>query len=73
MARETKRRNIILGSIVMTLCGVVFLAPVVYRAMQGEPFSWTPGLYAAIGFFLGAVVNLVVNRRSVGSSAPPSD
>jgi hypothetical protein len=72
MARELTRRMIILGSIVMALVGVVFLAPLVYRAMQGEPFSWTPGLYTAIGLFLAAVLNLVINRRSFGSSGPPS-
>ena len=60
------------GAIVMTLFGVIFLVPQVTRAINGEPLSLTPGLAAAIGCFLGAVVSLVVRRKSGGRSGPPS-
>jgi hypothetical protein len=70
MARQITRRTVIRGTVVLTLFGVIFLIPAIYRATQGEPFSWTPGVYAAIGFFLSAIINLIVNRRSFGSSGP---
>jgi hypothetical protein len=52
------------ASILLALAGVVFLVPVVKRTVGGEPLSLTPALATAIGLFLGAVVNLVVWRKS---------
>ena len=59
--------------IVLALLGVVFLVPTVIRVINnGEPLSLTPGVAAAIGLFLGAVVNLVFPRKSDGHSGSPS-
>jgi hypothetical protein len=58
MARLVTRRTIFIGSALAMLLCVMCLAGVVYRSIQGEPFTWTPGVYAAIGFFLVAVINL---------------
>ena len=59
------------AAIVMTLASLVFLVPQVWRTINGEPLSFTPGLAAAIGLFLGAIVNLVLSRKSGGRSGPP--
>jgi hypothetical protein len=59
------------ASIGLTLVGLVFLVPQVLRTINGEPLSFTPGLAAAIGLFLGAIVNLVLIRKSGGHSGPP--
>jgi hypothetical protein len=62
------------SAIGLTLVGILFLVPTVSRAIDGEPLSFTPGVAAATGVFLGAVVNfiLAVRRKSGGPSGPPS-
>ena len=60
------------AAIGLTLVGLVFLAPQVWRTINGELLSFTPGLAAAIGAFLGAIVNLVLSRKSGGRSGPPA-
>jgi hypothetical protein len=59
------------AAIVLSLAGVVFLVPPVQQAINGKPLSLTPALAAAIGLFLGAIVNLVLSMRSSGTSSPP--
>jgi hypothetical protein len=59
------------AAIVLALAGVVFLVPQVWRTINGEPLSFTPGLATAIALFLGAVVNLVRSRKSGDRSGPP--
>ena len=45
------------SAIVLTLVGILFLVPTVKRAIDGEPLSFTPGVAAAVGVFLCAVVH----------------
>ncbi len=59
------------AAIGLALVGLVFLAPQVWRTINGEPLSFTPGLAAAIGLFLGANGMLVLSRKSAGRSSPP--
>ena len=59
------------AAIGLALVGLVFLAPQVWRTINGEPLSFTPGLAAAIGLFLGAIVSLVLSRKPAGRSVPP--
>ena len=59
------------AAIGLTLVGLVFLGPQVWRTINGEPLRFTPGLATAIGLFLGAIVNLVLSRNSGGRSGPP--
>jgi len=59
------------AAIGLALVGLVFLAPQVWRTINGEPLSLTPGLAAAIGLFLGAIITLVRSRKSGGRSGPP--
>jgi hypothetical protein len=56
-----------LPSIILALVGVIFLVPSVTHLMKGEPLSFSPSLATAIGLLLGAVVALVVKRKSAGS------
>jgi hypothetical protein len=60
------------AAIVMTLAGLVFLAPQVWRTINGKPLSFTPGWAAAIGLFLAAIITLVRSRKSSDRSSPPS-
>jgi hypothetical protein len=61
------------AAIGLALVGVVFLVPTMIRVINnGEPLSLTPGVAAAIGLFLGAVVNLVLWRMSGGHSGSPT-
>ena len=55
-----------LPSIILALVGVLFLIPSVTHLMKGEPLSFSPSLATALGFFLGAVVAAVVQRKSGG-------
>jgi len=56
-----------LPSIILALVGVIFLVPSVTHLMKGEPLSFSSSLATAIGLLLGAVVALVVKRKSAGS------
>jgi hypothetical protein len=59
------------AAIVLALAGVLFLVPPVKQVINGEPLTLSPALATAIGFFLGAVVSLVLSRKSGGRSGPP--
>jgi hypothetical protein len=59
------------GAVVMTLFGLVFLVPQVWRTINGEPLSFTPGMATAIGLFLGAAISLVIRRESGDRSEAP--
>jgi hypothetical protein len=61
-AAKMKRPEFLRSAIVLALVGVVFLVPTVTRAIQGEPLTWTPGVYTAVGLFLGAAISLVLRR-----------
>ena len=56
-----------LSSIILALAGVIFLIPSVMNLMKGEPLGFSPSLATAIGLLLGAIVCVVVKRKS-GSS-----
>jgi hypothetical protein len=56
-----------LSSIILALAGVIFLIPSVMNLMKREPLSFSPSLATAIGLLLGAIVCVVVKRKS-GSS-----
>ena len=59
------------AAIVMTLASLVFLVPQVWRTINGQPLSLTPGWAAGIGLFLAAIITFVRSRKSGGRSGPP--
>jgi hypothetical protein len=57
--------------LVLVLAGVLFLVPSVKLLAKGESLVWSPSLATAIGFFLGAIVSVVVGRKSGGGPRSP--
>ena len=59
------------AAIGLALVGLVFLAPQVWRTVNGEPLSLTPGWATGIGLFLVAIITFVRGQKSDGRSGPP--
>jgi hypothetical protein len=59
------------AAIGLTLVSLVFLVPQVWRTINGQPLSLTPGWAAGIGIFLAAIITFVRSRKSDGRSGPP--
>jgi hypothetical protein len=55
----------------MTLASLVFLVPQVWRTINGQPLSLTPGWATGIGLLLAAIITFVRSRKSDGRSGPP--
>jgi len=51
-------------SIILALVGVIFLIPSISNLIKGEPLSFSPSLATAIGLLLGAIISVVVKRKS---------
>ena len=59
------------AAIVITLASLVFLVPQVWRTINGQPLSLTPGWATGIGLFLVAIITFVRGQKSAGRSGPP--
>ena len=60
------------AAIGLTLVGLVFLVPQVWRTINGQPLSLTPGWATGIGLFLVAIITFVRGQKSGDRSSPPS-